>query len=340
MSAGSTRVLSFHAGYRCRQRGACCAAGWPVPVEADQLPVLRRAVTKGELRPRVGDEAFETTGNASPNTPVLLARPDGRCLFFDEAGGASCRVHSSLGHGALPLACRQFPRVTVRDPRGASVTLSHYCPTAAEMLDASGPVSVVINAAGFRANGEYVGLDATIGVPPLLRPDMAMDWDSWWEWERLSLGVLAADHMTIDASLAHLRGASEHLRTWTPAAGPLIEAVSRSLGGTAPIARAVDVDARIEEVRLAIPEGLRPPPGWPAGAEPQSAHVHRRFLAAHAFASWTAHLGLGLRTWLRSVEAAHALLVSGRGVGGSDLWLRHLVDPHDVAKTWSEAERG
>ena len=63
------------------------------------------------------------------------------------------------------------------------------------------------------------------------------------------------------------------------------------------------------------------------------------FIAAHAFASWTAHLGEGLRTWLRSVEAAFALVELGLGVRTADLLLRHLCDPHALARTWSRAER-
>jgi hypothetical protein len=60
---------------------------------------------------------------------------------------------------------------------------------------------------------------------------------------------------------------------------------------------------------------------------------------AHAFANWTAHLGEGLRTWLRSIEVAHAMLVMGRSVGAADLLLRHLADPAAVARSLGAAER-
>ncbi len=71
------------------------------------------------------------------------------------------------------------------------------------------------------------------------------------------------------------------------------------------------VDPLAQAVLAAIPEELRPssPPARPPAAISDVAHKH--FLAAHAFANWTAHLGRGLRTWLRSIEAADALLTSG-----------------------------
>ena len=64
-----------------------------------------------------------------------------------------CRMHATLGHDALPLACRQFPRVTVEDPRGVSVTLSHYCPTAAGLLerDTAAPFTIVLDPPAFPA---------------------------------------------------------------------------------------------------------------------------------------------------------------------------------------------
>ena len=45
-----------------------------------------------------------------------------------------CAVHRQLGRETLPSACRDFPRVVTLTPLGVSITLSHYCPTAAGML--------------------------------------------------------------------------------------------------------------------------------------------------------------------------------------------------------------
>ena len=92
-------------------------------------------MASGALRSIAADRApfIERAADEPAETPTLLATAHGRCVFHDPAG--RCAIHSALGHDALPLACRQFPRVSVTDPRGVSVTLSHYCPTAAALLD-------------------------------------------------------------------------------------------------------------------------------------------------------------------------------------------------------------
>ncbi len=156
----TVRALSLHARYKCAHSGACCTSSWPIPVEADRLERMRSAIANGRLRPAADASAFDFTQDAPGETPALLSVVDGRCVFFD---GASyrCRVHTALGHEALPLACRQFPRVVVTDPRGVSVVLSHYCLTAAGLLGADSRVAIVEGAEAFPAGGEYVGAGCT-----------------------------------------------------------------------------------------------------------------------------------------------------------------------------------
>src|SRR4051794_29381476 len=115
------RSLSFHATYRCRHAGACCTSNWPIPVEADRLVRLHAAVASGRLRPansrpaaqQPDDRWFVVSPAAPEETPAILATTNHRCVFFDESDGGGCLVHRALGHDALPLACRQFPRVVV-----------------------------------------------------------------------------------------------------------------------------------------------------------------------------------------------------------------------------------
>lgn len=333
-------MLSIHAGYRCQRRGVCCRAGWPVPVEATQLAPLDAALAAGALRPRMvtPGPALERVAGAPAETPVRLARPDGICAFFDDGGRPGCRIHAALGHAALPLACRQFPRVTMRDPRGASVTLSHYCPTAASQLDVERGVEIVTGAPRFPSDGEYVGLDARDGMPPLLRPDMAMDWEAWWELERLSVEWLGNCADSLDASVARLRGVVEDVRAWSPADGPLIERVRGAWAGAAPLDRQPDAARLVTDVHAAVPADLGDQLPQPGGERPPpSPGAQRRFLTAHAFASWTAHLAVDLRAWLRSIEAAQALLLTGHTIGEADLLLRHLADPHALARRWARA---
>jgi hypothetical protein len=250
-----------------------------------------------------------------------------------------------MGHDALPLACRQFPRVTLHDPRGASVTLSHYCPTAAALLDEDAPVSIVTGAGAFPPDGEYVGLDARTSLPPLLRANVLMDWDAWFAWEEASVDVLANSDAPAGVALARLGVAVEHVRTWRPGS----ETLGGRVGEAFRLARLADPPVhhdwtrRVVEVIDAIPPGtrgryadrvrLRTSEGTTV-----SPGEEKRFLAAHAFANWTAHLGLGLRSWLRSIEAASALLHAGFDVRSADLLLRHLADTDALTRIWATAE--
>ncbi|MBP8273114.1 MAG: hypothetical protein KAY59_01715, partial [Acidobacteria bacterium] len=79
----AVRCLSFHAAYRCGNSGICCTSGWPIP---------------------------DDQGGLLPMT-------DRGCAFHN-AAAHQCEIHALRGHDALPLACRQFPRVSILEPRG------------------------------------------------------------------------------------------------------------------------------------------------------------------------------------------------------------------------------
>jgi len=250
-----------------------------------------------------------------------------------------------MGHAALPLACRQFPRQSVRDPRGVSVTLSHYCPTAADLLTTwDGVIAIVKDAPTFPADAEYVGLVADGALPPLLHPQLAMDWESWWLFEHLSMALLA----DAPAPLDRLALAVEFSREWTVDRGPLqshlTDAFSRARHAAAPssVLSASRIDQRIADALAAVPDSWRD-----AAAEGLESPVHapvddavmRRYLAAHAFANWAAYQGEGVRTWFRAVETAACVLIRTSDPGRSDLLLRHLVDTAALIRRWHRAER-
>lgn len=247
------------------------------------------------------------------------------------------------------MACRQFPRQSVRDPRGVSVTLSHYCPTANDLLtEYSGHVAIVNNAPAFPADAEYVGFTADQLLPPLLHPELAMDWESWWLFEELSVELLSE----APEPLSRLRLAVEYARTWTVDRGQLPthlrDAFARARSAAAPAGFLTDsrIDERISEVLAAVPDDWREAaqdalstnegPGL-SGAS--SDGVFRRYLAAHAFANWAAYEGEGLRTWFRAVETAAALLNRTADPGRADLVLRHLADSSAAITLWIHAER-
>jgi len=314
---------------------------------------MRTALANGALKGSAppGAAMFTFPPDAPTDTPALLGLTGTRCVFFDDQGGHRCRVQDALGHDALPLACRQFPRVTVRDPRGVSLALSAYCPTVARLLDSTGPVTIVESPSAFPNSGEYEGLDARAQLPPLLRPDCLMDWESWWAFEASSVELLANSGGSVRDALASLRIAVEDARKWAAHDGPLITRVADafararhtkwvngSVGRWVNKERSdVRITERCREVEEAIPADLRP--GASMRSDQPADGVVRRYLASHAFANWTIHLGQGLQTWLRSIEAAHALVLSGLNVREADLRLRHLADPAELARVWAQAER-
>jgi hypothetical protein len=240
----------------------------------------------------------------------LVPTDEHGCVFHD-AERRRCRIQTSHGHDALPIACQQFPRVSVIDPRGASVTLSCFCPTALSMLDESdSPIAIINHQSAIATMPE--GLDAHHGLPPALRPDLLMDWESWWEFERLAVDQFNRDE-TPREIITRLRAVVEDLRTWKPGEGELIDRVHE-----------------VFERRGVVGGGLR---------DQSALRTQNRFLACHAFANWTAHLGAGLRTWHRSLETVVFLLDQGWTIRAVDEWLRHWADPRLLAGVWSSAEK-
>ena len=224
----TVRCLTFHARYACRDSGACCTAGWPIPVEADRLATMAAAVDEGRLvPPSLTRPLWLQPADAPASTPALLQFDERGCVFYEARDGGRCRVHRALGHAALPLACRQFPRVSVVDPRGESVTLSHYCPTAAGLLDDGLGIAITAEPAAFPADTENVGLDVRTSLPPLLAPKMLMDWDAWWEWERRAVDTIARLESP-ERALAALSVAVESVRLWTPDDGPLLTQIDEA----------------------------------------------------------------------------------------------------------------
>jgi hypothetical protein len=330
-------VLSFHAAYLCRHTGACCTAGWPIAIDHDALQQIDAAVSRGRVSARLRPHAvWLPPAETTIDSAGLLRHDANGCAFYDPAHPRHCSVHRALGHEALPLACRQFPRVVVQDARGTFVTLSHFCPTAASLLDEDPgvPVSICTAAERFPPSAEYVGLDARTALPPLLRPDMCFDWEAWSRWEARAVAWLDRAGGTPAEAIASLGAAAETLRDWSPADGPLVAAVDRAFAGVHVRRYArVNPDHQVADVTGTVAAELRTPvAGSPARVADRAA---RRFLAAHAFANWTAYLAEDLRAWVRSIDAALAFLDVGCSVREADRWLRHLADPYALARLWS-----
>ena len=253
--------LSFHAAYRCRQSGACCRSGWPIPFDADEGHAVHA------LRLNAG--ALTEIGGGA----VVAARADdGTCSFFDR-DSRLCAIHHAGGHGALPVSCRIFPRLVLQDGRGTSISLSHYCPTAAALLfEESGnswlPVGIVEAPAALADVGPLEGLDAREAWPPLLRNGVMMDLESYGAWERLGVELLTREGIAPAVSLDALEAATARVRLWSP-------------GGESPLQHAV---------RDAF--GMLTPP--PTEALEIHDRALKRWLAARLFGNWVAYQGDGL----------------------------------------------
>lgn len=291
-------ALNAHAGYACRHSGACCTAGWSIPVE----PQLRNLLQTDRLVP---DES-------------------GACPKYDRSARL-CRIHRERGESMLPESCFQFPRRALVDERGTFITLSHFCPTAAALLvDASVPLAIVPSPSAFPSTRQYDGLDARQEWPPLLRPDVLFDFDSYAAWEQFLVGTLGSSATTVDAAMKAVASAAEDLRAWGPDTGTLAEWTAAIVHR--PTAR--EVPALYERYRSAaayelaartVPEGLRAPaipervdefdaalvaPAWDRTAAP----AILRYAATKAFGSWTAYQGRGVRTQVAELFLALSVL--------------------------------
>jgi hypothetical protein len=213
-------------------------------------------------------------------------RADGACVFL-EAGNERvlCGIHRAAGQQTLPAACRMFPRVALRDSRGWTVTLSHFCPTAASLLfEDDEDVQIVDAPASLIDVGPLEGLDAADAIPPLLRDGVLMDLESFSEWESHAIRVLTARGCTPEASVSRLEELTDELAGWSPGEGELID--------------------RVRTVFMSE----RPPCGGglqacSADAAAAGSRAAQRWLAGHLFGNWIAYQGRGLRTIVRYVRA-------------------------------------
>ena len=314
-------ALNVHANWACRHSGACCSAGWAIPVEPSRRAVL--------------------------GTDLLIPDADGVCRFHDR-DAKRCRVHAEHGEDMLPGSCVHFPRRALIDNRGVHVSLSHFCPTAARMLVTTpGPLHIVENPPAFPATRPYEGLDGRETWPPLIKADLLFDLPGYERWERHVVGVLADGTGDVLDSLARLAADVEALREWTPEEGPLEAHVQRLTesrrtaaacqGAWRRYQRLTD-SATWDDVVACVPDGLDRPAATTAGTDQAGApaldvEVRRRYLAAKAFASWSAYDALGMRTALAELVVADSVLrVEGtrhpaiEAVRAADWLLVHLVD--------------
>lgn len=368
-------VLSTHVPYACARSGACCSAGWDIPVDSERAERLRVAVESGTLALPDGQDTWRT---ADPDLPdgdvaVLTRRDDGGCVLFEPRPRPSCAIQSSHGHAWLPLACQQFPRVALADDRGVHVTLSHFCPTAAELLfTETDPVSIERDPPGFLDWPLAPGLDARGHWPPLLRPGVLATFETWTAWEDFVVRAFSLPGTNPATALDRLARAAGRLRAWGPEYGPLDAFVPTLLAAGPEPNAAGSVSMSLEDARkewdavyASVPLGRPGPPSAPPALDTSSLQarvdemfhawpsVICRYLAARAFGSWCAYQGRGILAHVASVRAALGVLVTEfaavlegsdpederqplkEAIRRADWLLLHRAESAALCETWS-----
>ena len=276
---GKVRALSIHADYRCEHSGVCCTMHWDVPMELRVYRSLQEAVAAGRLKTSAAAAGLEpfVVDPALPEDAAAIfeRRESGACVFFEQ-DSRLCIVHRDLGEEALATTCRTFPRLAVDDARGTSITLSHFCPTAASLLFRDDvPLEIVESPPAFPP-ADYDGLTAAPDdLPPLLRPNVLMDLDGYAAWERHMVAVCAAAP-DAESALATMALDASSLRTWTGGGGVLVAAVARlprEIVHGAPHASLAISLAAYREAMQCVSQEMRPEPDEAGLAEAFTTHV-------------------------------------------------------------------
>jgi hypothetical protein len=176
-------------------------------------------------------------------------------------------------------------------------------------------------------------------------------------------------HMRPESVLATLVRDANLLRQWRPGTLTLSQAIAALPNAYVEafpeetLARSLRSSA---EVMTAVPEDLKPEADDVGLEDAMSSYVRsslddyraplNRYIAAKAFASWTAYQGRGVKTIVRGLEAAYdvALVEAARqcrdaarrldadllkeAFRRADFVLNHLAVGEDLAKVWSSVE--
>jgi hypothetical protein len=207
----------------------------------------------------------------------------------------------------------------LHDARGASISLSHYCPTAAALLLDDQPIEIVGAPRSLTLGGTAEGLDARGVLPPLLRPNMLTDLDGYATWERRALETLARGDLTAGAALATIAAATHRIVSWTPGGASLASVANREFDVALAPEPDEDLGADLARVRVclaSVPRGLSAPSadgvseGWPMVSPwwPEVDRAARAYVAARLFGNWVAYHGRGLHAIVEYLRVCLAVL--------------------------------
>ena len=231
--------------------------------------------------------------------------------------GGGCDIHRQGGESALPVSCRHFPRVILRDQRGTFISLSHYCPTAASLLfQPDGRLHRAPAENALTCREPIEGMDAREALPPLLHPYLLTDAEGYDAWERSVIETLAG-MQNAGAALDVIEAATEDVRHWRPGQESLAGAVHTAFAAARqPVigprhTRELDVvrAGYRGDVSLDVPRDHSA--AWHSALPDDRLGLHRpiaNYLSARAFGNWIAYEGRGLRTIVAWLRACHDVL--------------------------------
>ena len=261
----------------------------------------------------------------------------GVCVFRENR---RCAIHAQAGESSLPIGCRHYPRVVRLDATHISLSLSHYCPTAAALLASTEHIRVVTAAPPLELSEPVEGLDARDALPPLLRPGVLMDVDAYTTWELAAVDAFSTLGRP-EAALARIATATDALRDWSPGTIPLDQAV-RAAFASSP-ASAPDWPTRGFEIARALNQGPVSLECEPTFALRATVGTHREtgcgkrvtgrvianYLAARVFGNWIAYQGRGLRTivtWLYACYDSVRVLANRDAAEGPEPSIAHVIE--------------
>lgn len=357
--AGPARVssLSFHADYRCQNTGVCCSSGWDIAVETSvQASLAPRLASRAGVLPR--DAAGFVALDDPPQGCQSAFRRDetGVCWFRDQERH-DCAIHREFGEDSLASACRQFPRIAVLESDQTSVSLSHYCPTAAGLLFRESEDFRLVDAPeAFPVNWPFEGLDTRGAYSPLLRPGVLLGFDGLRVFEAEAVAVLSRPG--IEVALAHIERSVGRIRRWQPEHGGLPDQIRAAFANPPPVPEGATRRDPRQILTASLPPAAVGVPSLPgrADAAGRSApddtldrridRALRRYVAARLIGGWILFQSDDLATvsaYLRLCLGSVYLFESARdrvepeidrwreAIREADLWLLHHCDPERLA---------
>lgn len=110
-----------------------CCAGWEIVVDGESLE--RYSALKTDYGNKI-NSLISTDADGDK----IFAPINGRCPFLMRNG--LCEMYTELGHDALCLTCRKFPRHTISFGARSEIGLSLSCPEAARLIfESSEPIA-------------------------------------------------------------------------------------------------------------------------------------------------------------------------------------------------------